>query len=552
MLARGVVTRVLATILCLGVVAVMLWRIRHGIDYTDEAFYVAMPVRFALGDRPFSDELNVTQTAALLLYPFVKVYTAIVGSATGIILFVRMLFLLFFGLVGWSVYALAATRVPRPAAMLLGAACICFIPYGIASLGYNTISMGLLTLGLFVSARWLLAPGPARSVLRAPLLWAGFAHGAASFAYPTVTLAAVTTALAIFLLASGQRLRATLLYIAGGLGFGVVVSPYLLSAGVAQLRQVFTYTGGEAQLSSANNLSLLLTKFLALQPQLPFGAVVILLAIVVSRRWPTLIALGLPFVPLLARGSLLTGPQASIGYVGCFALFAPLLCLGLRDARTARVLALGIALPSMVAGAALSFTSGNGVPASGVGLFPAAVLAAVVLTIFLHETARRWRLPLPSSALVLLCPAVFVWMLLTHVRADDAYYRDARLPELTARIDFGPFKGLYTTPERKAALGALSADILAHIHGDRALFFYDFPAGYLIAFRRPLAGSVWPFALPSRMEPDARFFREHAKSGELVFRDGPQAGGRTPLDRDVAARCDLIANRGYYSLYVVR
>jgi hypothetical protein len=551
MLARGVVTRALATTMCLGTLAVMLWRIRHGIDYTDEAFYIAMPVRFALGDRPFVDELNITQTAALLLYPFVRVYTALRGGTTGIFLFVRILYVLFFGLVGGGAYALAALRLPRPTALLIGAACICFLPYGVPGLSYNTLSMGLLAIGLFVAARGMLSPHVSERFYRSPFVWAGFAHGAASFAYPTVTLAALTTALAVFALTSGQRVRATLLYAAGGLGFGVVVSPVLLSAGMAQLRLAVAYTGGESHAADATaaHFSALLDKFLAVQPQLPFAAFAVVLAIVLARRWPLVTGLALPFLPLLARGSRLMAESASLGYVACFGLLAPLLCLGLRDTKAARVLGLGVAVPSIVAGAALTATSGNNVYAAGVGLFPSAIAAAIALAMLVDETAKRW----PAAVLrapTVLSPAVLLWVMLSFITADDGYYRDAQRPAQTAKIGFGPYKGLFTTPQRRASLAAMSADLIAHARTDRALFFYDLPVGYVIVFRRPLAASVWPFALPARMEHDARYFREHAKPGDMVYRDGRL--GTTPLDRAVAERCELIGNRETYSLYEVR
>ena len=51
------------------VVATVIWRIHFGVDFTDESFYVAMALRFARGDRPFVDEVNLTQTASWLAHP---------------------------------------------------------------------------------------------------------------------------------------------------------------------------------------------------------------------------------------------------------------------------------------------------------------------------------------------------------------------------------------------------------------------------------------------------------------------------------------------------
>src|SRR5580700_10165291 len=77
--------------LALAVVAVSYWRLSYGVDFTDEAWYVAVPYRFVLGGRPYVDELSVPQTtAAVLLYPFLWAYHALAGR-TGIVLFVRHL-----------------------------------------------------------------------------------------------------------------------------------------------------------------------------------------------------------------------------------------------------------------------------------------------------------------------------------------------------------------------------------------------------------------------------------------------------------------------------
>ena len=546
-------TGLAAVTISVAALVAMLWRMRYGLDLSDEAFYVALPLRFALGDRPFVDELNIGQTAGLLIYPFVRVYTAIAGT-TGIFLFVRLLYLVFFGLVGWSAYALAKTRLSQPAAVLIGTACICFIPYGLPGLSYNTLSMGLFALGLFVIARWLLVPERSRNVLRSPMFWAGVAHAGACFAYASLLLALVATAAVIVLLASGERVRATVLYAAGGLAFCVLVSPIFLAAGVASIREVIAYSGGSGATSgfTVAATSLKLTAFLAQYPQLPFAAFVTAVAMTLARRYPLLTATGAMFLPLLARGSLLTGPLASLGFVSCFALLGPILSLGLRDRRAARVLFLGVAVPSGVAGTVAALTSGNGVFAAGLGLYPGAIVTAIILAMFIDETLKAGGWPIARPYLAL-GPAAVLWMLIQYVTAQDCVYRDGLRADLTAKVMEGPYRGLYTTPEKREFLRQLAADIRTYNRGERALFIYDLPAGYLMAYRRPLATSPWIFTLPTRIEPDARYFRAHAKSGDLVVVDRHQ--GRMPLDRAVLELSDVVATRaGFigYTVYVVR
>jgi hypothetical protein len=445
--------------------------------------------------------------------------------------------------------------------------------------------MGFFALGLFVAARWLLTAGMpgtpdalagltrrARiaTFVRSPLVFAGFAHGAAAFAYPTVAIGAVATALAITVLATGQRTAATLRYVAGGLGFGLAVSPLLVAAGASRLREVLDYTAGQEHTATAAGARLrtLCAAFVTLHPQLLVGACVVAGAMLLARLRPMPLALALPFLPLLARGSLVAGPaSASVGYVAAFATFAPLVCLSLRDTRAARVLLIGVAMPSALAGVATAWSSSNSALAAGIGLYPAAILGGIALAMVIDEARPSFRWAWLRGALEL-SPAVFVCTLLGFVVARDAYYRERTLPELTTAITEGPYAGLYTTPETKADLRTLSADIRSYAHGERALFFYDFPAGYLIAYRRPIVTSPWTFVLPSRVERDARFFRERARAGDLVVRDdarwvsrpalppGALAEGarlgESPLDVAVAERCDLVAKGPGYSMYTVR
>jgi hypothetical protein len=73
-------------------------RMYFGADFTDQAYYVAVPYRFVLGARPFIDETTPSQqSAGLLGYPFIWAYHALFG-VSGIILFARHLHFLFFDL----------------------------------------------------------------------------------------------------------------------------------------------------------------------------------------------------------------------------------------------------------------------------------------------------------------------------------------------------------------------------------------------------------------------------------------------------------------------
>ena len=82
----------------------MSYRIGLGFDPQDEGFAVVVPWRWALGDRPFVDEMNLMQTAGFLTYPFVKAYVWVTGGSEGIVLYLRQLYVLWVGIVTGLVF----------------------------------------------------------------------------------------------------------------------------------------------------------------------------------------------------------------------------------------------------------------------------------------------------------------------------------------------------------------------------------------------------------------------------------------------------------------
>jgi hypothetical protein len=535
-------------VICVAAIAVLGWRMLHGIDFTDEAFYAALPLRFALGDRPFVDELNLAQTAGLLLYPFVKLYVWIAGDATGIILFLRALYTVVFALVGWSAYALARRCVPRPAALLCGAMCMLVLPYGIPGLSYNTLSMALMASGLFAIARAQLIDEPPRRWWRRPALWAGVGHGAAVFAYPALVLAIMATAIAVFALAPRSRLRAVATYAAGGLVFVAAISPLFVCAGAQNLRIEAAYHAGAGTGFALDVVLWRIYEFFDLHPELPRALLAIAAAILVARRWPLLAACGAVGIPLLARGSDQGANLASMAYLASFALFGPLLASGIRDRRLTRVLLIGVFAPSMVSAAMICLSSSNRVYPAGIGLYPAAIAAAILLVRFIVQTAERARWPALHPYLAL-APALAIAALVACLAFEGDYYRDGPRSAMTERITYGPYLGLYTTPGKAELLHDLTRDIASYAQGRRALFLYDLPVGYLIAMRRPMVSTSWTFPLPARHEQDVRLFEKWAQPGELVILDTPP---HNPLEAMAAARSDLLLIRPRYRVYRIR
>jgi hypothetical protein len=528
----------------------VVWRLRRGIDVTDEAFYLALPLRFALGDHPFVEELNVGQTAGLLIYPLVKLYVHLRGT-TGIFLFFRGVYVAFFAVMGLAAYGLARTRLSRHASLLSAAPCLAFIPYAIPGLSYNTLGIGLFGMGLFLTTRSLVAPPEdPPSAAGDPFTWGGFALAAASFAYPSLVVGAALSTASAFLFMSGRRLLSAGRMILGAGVFTLLVVPAFVRAGPSHMRAVAMYSAGGGLTVTTAQLGLLWDQFFGQHPEATTLVMAIGCAIALSRRWPRTVAVGLVFLPLLARGALVGATATSLGYVSSLALVAPLVSLALKDTRAALRIMAGVWVPSAACGAAMGWSSGNGVVASGLGLFPAAIASVIVLSMWIRQLSSSVQ-SLGVKAAFGFAPALVLSTMMKLVLADDFVYRDGPLPQLTALVTDGPYQGILTTPSRRRTLARTSADIRARA-SERMLFYYDFPAGYLIAARRPNVPSTWLFAREPRMSMDARQFERDARPGDVIFKLEPLIPSVNPLDRAVSERSEKVADGEGYTVRVVR
>lgn len=109
---------------------------------SDEAFYISIPLRLIQGDGLFTDEWHLSQLSAVLLYPAVRLFTAVTGGTAGIILFMRRLFVLFQLTV--SIFTYKTLRKEGISAILISMSFMLFSVIGLRALSYNTLGVGIL------------------------------------------------------------------------------------------------------------------------------------------------------------------------------------------------------------------------------------------------------------------------------------------------------------------------------------------------------------------------------------------------------------------------
>jgi hypothetical protein len=487
-----------AIAITLGLITLIITIVRlfFGVDFTDEAFGSVLPYRFALGAKPFVDELTFHQTSALITYPFVKLFYFITGSPTGIVLYMRFLWLIFMIGIAAIVWLASRKMLGNALALLVALPCVAFMYGNIPSLSYNTLGLGFLTAGSFLGF-WAVSEGRQRWL---PI--AGVLHGLAVVAYPSLAVGVLAYLIAMLLIT--KKVSSPIRYAAGGLavaaglgfafllfGFSNVLSAYqatssagIFGGGTAKFLMIFKSILGIFQVKSYLFIIVI-------------GACIAIWASYGLRKThPAVNGAFLTIVPLLIAAILLFafpsvgfyGFYYSIGYIAIFSLLAPYLYFFMRHNKEARCMFWLVWVPGLVAGIAVAYTSSIGVRAVTIGLFQGALVSLVFLCLTVGDIWRKRQRVSKALQVVVLAGPFLVLLFFQY----SLPYRDAPITKLTAHVTTGAYSGLYTTSNNLAYLRMIEKDLKNDETGAKTVFFFnDFPAGYLLSNLTPMTDWAW-------------------------------------------------------------
>ncbi len=515
-----VVLAVVAVGAAVGALALMALRLRYGVDFRDEAYYAALAYRFALGDRPFVDEMSLFQLPAMLTFPLIKAWVAVTGGTNGVILFMRAAWLVFAAGIAAAAFLFLRTLVRWEVALIASLVAVVAVPFDIPSLSYDSMGAGLLALGMLVGA-WTVVHGRSRRWLAA----AGVLHGFAVFAYPTLVLAVLAYAAALVVLYRRRSPGPLGAYVGGGAVVAALLAAIVLGGGVgnvardwAYVSRLGGYAGGGAKiariawqsfwffahqplfvaaLAAGVGLSLLL-------PHRGRWAILLPVVAVFPVRYVPTHILATYAVTLLGIVALAVGPFAKRG--------GPL----------ARRLYLWGVAPAAVAACVTAYTSSNGLVSAAIGFFPALFALPGLLALVLPADGAKGTVG--EAAL----PWALAGVLLVTVAHLAVYeyrgvYHDSPVRYLSAEVDGGPFAGLRTLPETARFDAQLRADVARYVRpGENVLFFDNLPAGYLYAGARPAANALWlslsDDAFGPARHPTLEWWRRTGRYPDVAFR----------------------------------
>lgn len=121
--------------------ASFVWRLHYGVNLSDEALHVGIPLRFALGATPFIDEVSSVQTYALVTWPLASIYLKVRGATDAIVLAFRIAFACLWLLLAGCYWLFGRRYADIRVGMMLAAGPLVCVPANIPSLSYLTIGM---------------------------------------------------------------------------------------------------------------------------------------------------------------------------------------------------------------------------------------------------------------------------------------------------------------------------------------------------------------------------------------------------------------------------
>ncbi len=441
---------------CMGILA----RIRFGIDLFDESYYIATPLRFALGAKPFIDELHFSQTAALFTALPIKGYLAW-GGTNGLVLFSRHLFVFFNVAVALGLWGILTPLVGGAVTALLAAFYVLFIPVMSPVLSYNALMLGFFTLGLALSWRSLREP---RSDYAA--VGSGVCFSLAALAYPTIALVAIGVAIHKLVKERRQGLAFCLGFIPATLLLIIVLDGH-----ISRLYDVLEFVRHYDPDRKFDPLKVLIPidPFLRGGWRLPAMAVLVYSLFETGRVSRERFRLGITLLPMVLflfahprLGGL--GQADFIVYLGT----VPLMLMLLLHRKAGWIELFGrVAFPSWCAAFVCGMSSHMGVSAVSVGIFPAALVG-------LYWIANHSRTAASMGFSVL--------FLLSYWRSGYGEITP-NIYALADRLNDGPYRGLRTSPEKAELIRSLQRDLLkAEEREPTSVISYPYlPAIYLLA-----------------------------------------------------------------------
>jgi hypothetical protein len=468
-------------------------RLFFGVDFFDEAYWVAFQWRFSLGDRPYVDERSFHQNFAVFLYPFVSLFRLLSKGPDGLVLFTRSVFFVATAALSCFTVAFFRKSFGVKAAWLMGCLFLLFpneTPnFSYASMGLYGIYFGALLIFWGDGVTW-----------RVPL--AGLVHAIAVASDPSQ----IPTALVLGmggLWGATQKKQWALAYAAPFLTVAVLMLSYAGREGILGIWESALYLDH----STFSVHFFRHAKDLFAVPYRPLWGVFLALGcFVIFGRFTAVVPVYVSAIPLACLLVVLTMGYGSRFYFAYLGIAGMLLLISQGAFRKEHRTLMLFFVSALVSSLCYAWAGNRGgVARFGLGMGLAMLATQCTFYLFLSKVSPRFRL-VPTGMTV----AALIALTLSSVPYEG-----------TARFESGPYQGLYTSQAKVEWLTRLHSQIAQRADQyERILFHPHFPAGYLLTSLKPASGNVWWTYPLNDLSANAfmRDFERYSPSRRLVVK----------------------------------
>ncbi len=478
--------------LALGATLVItLIRLRFGVDFSDEPFYLAQTYRFILGDRPFVEDHLLLSTLSFVTEPLLKLFLGLRLGLDGAILYFRLWHYLLSLLTAIVIFDSLKTWFQTHSRILIACIPIAYLHHQMPTLSYNTMALHFASIAIFSSVPGLVLGqfSPARLVL------SSVSATVMAIVYPPLALPALLLFLAILKQAAPRN---TFQWAS------LILPPCLLGVGFSlwinhEWSQIVTVIAATKSAGGAGGLPKLYDCLTGLVSYTPHKTGLIVLGILTfhAARLPKsvrlFLALFLAIVPMvLSRHTSLTGGVSlhGLGYVYYWACLSWWFVFLIR--REIGMIAKILFPWGALCGLTTAWASSYGLSVMGfvIGIFPLSVLGIAAYGRWCEITLGTRT---HSAALLLVLGALFYYQLLP--------FKDDPISQLRTQITAGPFQGLFTSAVRAADEARFRSDVARFAHPNGKLFVLEsMPVLYLYSSMRPAARVLYKTCMEGRIQ----------------------------------------------------
>ncbi len=471
----------------LGIATILLLvRCWFSFCWSDETFYFSTAYRFYQGDSIFQHDWFPTQLSSVMLLPIITAFINLTGSTTGVILFFRICYVIFSLICSIAIFRILRYSYKEWVSLVCSLMLLFYAHLNIATLSYYTMSVSFYLLSMLCilhyyhtqKKRHLLIGGVlfSLSVLALPTM--AVAYFIILFCIVVLVLLVLFLPLPVYIKTTIERARLNTVIFYTFLGICIPAVIFLLflisNVSIQNFINAIPYVLSDEE--HITSLTFPIRKFfIGINEVYGYAAYAGYFLILVTGLIAFANAFGKWNNRLLKQLLLLIDFTLFICYficsIGHTGYIQTALCLCalpvffLTQKRNWYLFFL-LYVPGMVFALVYSYSSNGYLYILSLGHFIASIGSTLMLYEFTQEMTSQAQSRASKCLVILFTCVILVGLMQTISLRLINVYRDAPLSRLTAQLQSGPAKGLYTTEEHRQMYDTVLQTLNTHCQSE--------------------------------------------------------------------------------------